>query len=270
MADEEKASVEQSEEAEEQPIKVSRRDFLIGAGAGVVVTGALAGGYIALTPRQPAPVVEKQVEAAPQEAEAAPQAQEAEAAPQETAKEEVAVAEAEAPAEVVEPELPATTRAVTLNIDGKTYDVVVDVRESLWETMTYTLGLGSRTSLGCDRAQCGACGVVIDGRSINGCTVLSARLGRGQEILTVYSLAKGNKMEDLHPIQKAYIENLGVQCGICSRGFIMSTYALLSKNLNPTEEDIRKALESNICRCGNYTKVYASVNAAAEAMRAAG
>jgi aerobic-type carbon monoxide dehydrogenase small subunit (CoxS/CutS family) len=269
MADEEKASVEQREEAEEQPIKVSRRDFLIGAGAGVVVTGALAGGYIALTPRQPAQVTEAPA-AAPTAAPQQETAQEVETAPQETAKEEVAVAEAEAPAEVMEPELPATTRAVSLNIDGKTYDVVVDVRESLWETMTYTLGLGSRTSLGCDRAQCGACAVVIDGRSINGCTVLSARLGRGQEILTVYSLAKGNKMEDLHPIQKAYVENLGVQCGICSRGFIMSTYALLSKNLNPTEEDIRKALESNICRCGNYAKVYASVNAAAEAMRAAG
>ena len=88
--------------------------------------------------------------------------------------------------------------------------------------------------------------------------------------MTVYSLAKGNKLEDLHAIQKAYVDNLGVQCGICSRGFIMSTYALLSNNLNPTEHDIRKALEGNICRCGNYTKVYASVMAAAEAMRAAG
>lgn len=262
MADEEKASVEQIDEAEE-PLRVSRRDFLIGAGAGVVVTGALVGGYIALTPREQAQVADAPAQA-PQAV-----AQEAEAAPQAAAKEEVAVAGA--PAQVQEEvKLPATTRAVTLNIDGKDYDVVVDVRESLWETMTYTLGLGSRTSLGCDRAQCGACGVVIDGRSMNGCTVLSARLGRGQEILTVYSLAKGNKLEDLHPIQKAYVDNLGVQCGICSRGFIMSTYALLSKNLNPTEEQIRKALEGNICRCGNYAKVFASVNAAAEAMRAAG
>jgi aerobic-type carbon monoxide dehydrogenase small subunit (CoxS/CutS family) len=248
MADEEKASVEQVEEAEEQPVKVSRRDFLIGAGAGVVATGALAGGYIALTPREQAAVVEPQVEAVEQSAEAVQE-------------------EAKAPAEAMGPELPATTRAVTLNIDGQPYDVVVDVRESLWETMTYTLGLGTRTSLGCDRAQCGACGVVIDGRSVNACTILSARLGRGQEILTVYSLASGNKMEDLHPIQKAYVENLGVQCGICSRGFIMSTYALLMKNPNPTEHEIRKALESNICRCGNYTKVFASVRAAAEAMQ---
>lgn len=256
MSDEEKASVEQVEETEEQPIKVSRRDFLIGAGAGVVATGALAGGYIALTPRGPAVVTEPQVGTdSGQPAEVVePQAEGA----------------AEAPTEVMEPELPATTRAVTLNIDGQPYDVVVDVRESLWETMTYTLGLGARTSLGCDRAQCGACGVVINGRSMNACTILSARLGRGQEILTVYSLASGNTMEDLHPIQKAYVENLGVQCGICSRGFIMSTYALLTKNPNPTEHEIRKALESNICRCGNYTKVFASVLAAAEAMQAAG
>lgn len=252
MADEEKASVEQVEEAEEQPIKVSRRDFLIGAGAGVVATGALAGGYIALTPREQTVVAEPETEFA----------KEAEVVSEEPA--------AEAPVQMSESDLPATTRAVTLNIDGQPYDVVVDVRESLWETMTYTLGLGARTSLGCDRAQCGACGVAIDGRSMNACTVLTARLGRGQEILTVYSLASGNKMEDLHPIQKAYVDNLGVQCGICSRGFIMSTYALLMKNPNPTEHEIRKALESNICRCGNYTKVYASVLAAAEAMQAAG
>lgn len=253
MADEEKIPVEPTEEAEEQPLKVSRRDFLIGAGAGVVVTGALAGGYIALTPREQVQVTEGQAEVA----------EEAGVVSEEAA--------AEAPAEAIrQPELPATTRAVTLNIDGKNYDVVVDVRESLWETMTYTLGLGSRTNLGCDRAQCGACGVVIDGRSVNACTVLSARLGRGQEILTVYSLASGNQLEDLHPIQKAYVDNLGVQCGICSRGFIMSTYALLSKNPNPTEHEVRKALEGNICRCGNYAKIYASVFAAAEAMQAAG
>jgi aerobic-type carbon monoxide dehydrogenase small subunit (CoxS/CutS family) len=249
MSDEERASVEQVDETEDQPVTVSRRDFLVGAGAGVVVTGALAGGYIALRPREAVEVVkEAEVAEAPAPA-----------------------VEEEAQAEVVaEAELPATTRAVSLNIDGKAHDVLVDVRESLWETMTYTLGVGSRTSLGCDRAQCGACGVLIDGRSINACTVLSARLGRGQEIMTVYSLASGNKMEDLHPIQKAYVDNLGVQCGICSRGFIISTYALLSKTLDPTEEQVRKALEGNICRCGNYTKVYASVYAAAEAMKATG
>src|SRR5262249_56632218 len=88
------------------------------------------------------------------------------------------------------PQLPATMRRVTLNIDGLQRDVTVDVRESLWETVTQKLGLAA-ANLGCDRAQCGACTVVVDGRAVNGCTVLSARLGRGQKILTVAGLASG-------------------------------------------------------------------------------
>jgi aerobic-type carbon monoxide dehydrogenase small subunit (CoxS/CutS family) len=159
-------------------------------------------------------------------------------------------------------------RAVTLNIDGQPHEVVVDVRESLWETMTKKLGLGAAINLGCDRAQCGACAVVVDGRAVNGCTILSARLGRGQQIVTVSSLATGTSAEDLHPIQKAFWEEGGWQCGICTRGFIMSTYALLSKNLNPTEADVREALAGNICRCSEYPKIFDSVFKAAEMMRA--
>ncbi|HEX9922788.1 MAG TPA: 2Fe-2S iron-sulfur cluster-binding protein [Anaerolineae bacterium] len=248
MADEEKIPVEDEgqdspEQLEEAPLTVSRRDFLIGAGAGVVVTGAAAGGYIALRAKEPAPAEVTQAGEAGSSQEAAPVAGVSDTT-----------------------DLPASLRAVTLNIDGQSYDVVVDVRESLWETMTNTMGLGSRTALGCDRAQCGACAVVVDGLSVNGCTVLTARLGRGQEILTVKGITTGDGMEDLHPIQTAFIENYGFQCAICSRGFIMSTYALLSKNPNPTEEEIRKGLEGNICRCGNYSKILDSVFAAAEAM----
>jgi carbon-monoxide dehydrogenase small subunit len=106
----------------------------------------------------------------------------------------------------------------------------------------------------------------MDGRSVNACTLLSARLGRGQEILTVKGITTGDGLEDLHPIQTAFIDNYGFQCAICSRGFIMSTYALLSTNPNPTEQEVRKGLEGNICRCGNYTKIFDSVFAAAEAM----
>jgi carbon-monoxide dehydrogenase small subunit len=105
--------------------------------------------------------------------------------------------------------------------------------------------------------------VAVDGLSVNSCTILSARLGRGQEILTVAGLTTGREMEDLHPIQMAFIENGGGQCSICVRGFIMSTYALLLKNPSPTEADIRVGLEGNICRCGNYTKVLDSAIAAA-------
>lgn len=249
MADEEKVPVEDegqgsAEQPEEESLTVSRRDFLIGAGAGVVVTGAVAGGYIALRAKEPAPAAE--VVQQESSGEAAPQAPVAEAGDMS--------------------ELPANLRAVSLNIDGQVYDIVVDVRESLWETMTHSLGLGSRTALGCDRAQCGACAVAVDGLSVNACTVLTARLGRGQEILTVKGITTGDGMEDLHPIQTAFIENYGFQCAICSRGFIMSTYALLEKNPNPTEAEIRKGLEGNICRCGNYSKIMDSVVAAAEAM----
>jgi len=240
MADEEKKVPAEESGA---PVTVSRRDFLVGAGAGVVATGAVAAGVIALRPA-PAPVeVIKEV-----------------------------IKEVQVPGETVTvgTTLPATMRAVTLNIDGASHDLVVDVRESLWDTMTKKLGQGTSINLGCDRAQCGACAVVIDGRAVNGCTVLSARLGRGQQIKTVASLATGVGEADLHPIQKAYWEESGWQCGICTRGFIMSTYALLSTNTNPTETDIKEALAGNICRCSEYPMIYNSVFKAAELMRAAG
>lgn len=250
MADEEKVVSEEEnapvEQSEDEPMKVSRRDFLIGAGAGVVATGAIAGGYIALRPKDQAEVV-REVEVAPQEG-------------------------AAALAEMDEAELPATVRAVTLNIDGQSHDVIVDVRESLWETMTHTLGLGDSLNVGCDRAQCGACAVLVDGRAVNGCTVLSARLGRGQEIVSVNGLTTGGQslsIDDLHPIQRAFWQEGGFQCGICTRGFIMSTYDLLSRIPDPTEDDVREALAGNICRCSEYPKIYDSVFKAAEEMRGA-
>lgn len=208
-------------------LKVTRRSFLIGAGAGAATAGVVLGGVVVATRpgEQPAP---------------APGA----AAP-----------------------LPPSQRRVTLNIDGVDHDVVVEARESLWEVMTHKLGLGSRINLGCDRAMCGTCGVLVDGRSVYGCTVLAARLGRGQKIVTVQGLTTGPGVAELHPVQKAFLENFGFQCAICSRGFIVSTYALLSKNNNPTEAQVRKGLEGNICRCGNYTKIFDSVFAAAKLMR---
>jgi carbon-monoxide dehydrogenase small subunit len=163
-------------------------------------------------------------------------------------------------------DLPASQRSVALNINGKDYNVTVDVRMSLWEAMTYTLGM-SGSNVGCDRAQCGACAVTIDGRAVNACTVLAARLGRGQKIMTVEGLGKGNRVEDLHPIQKAYWQDGGFQCGICTRGFIMSTHALLIRNPTPNDGEIQEALAGNICRCSEYPKIYESVYRAAEAMR---
>jgi carbon-monoxide dehydrogenase small subunit len=132
--------------------------------------------------------------------------------------------------------------------------------------MNYQLGL-SNSNLGCDRAQCGACTVLVDGKAVNGCTVLSARLSRGQKILTVAGIAKGPGPEGLHPVQRAFWLDGGFQCGICTRGFVMSAYALLQTNKKPGNEEIKEALSGNICRCGEYDKILKAVKTAAAEMR---
>ena len=164
------------------------------------------------------------------------------------------------------PASPLKTRRVTLDIDGNKEDVNVDVRDSLWETMNYQMGL-SNCNLGCDRAQCGACAVLVDGRAVNACTLLTARNGRGQKILTVGGIASGPGIQGLHPLQRAFWFEGGFQCGICTRGFIMASYALLQTNKNPATEEIKDALAGNICRCGEYTKILSAVKKAAAEMR---
>src|ERR687883_625632 len=154
----------------------TRRDFLVGAGAGAVVVGAVAGAGIAVTrgTTQPVPAPAVQTGPGAPAVAVAPPPQAQPAAPQQPAQSQ----------------LPPTMRRVSLDIDGLKHDVTVDVRESLWETMTRQLRMAS-SNLGCDRAQCGACTVVVDGRAVNGCSIYTARIGRGQKILTVASLAKG-------------------------------------------------------------------------------
>jgi aerobic-type carbon monoxide dehydrogenase small subunit (CoxS/CutS family) len=240
MADEK--DPKEVEGGSEEPLKISRRDFLTGAGAGIIVTGAAAAGYLALNQPGPAEVVEVEVPGPVQE----------------TIREVL----------IGGGTLPLTLKSVTLNIDETPYSLIVDVRESLWETMTKELRLNN-SNLGCDRAQCGACTVLVDGLPVNACTVLSARLGRGQEIMTVDSLGRSGEIDMLHPIQQAYVTEGGHQCAICTRGFVMSTYALLQVNTDPTVEDVQEALAGNICRCGNYPKIFNSVFKAAEDMRAA-
>jgi aerobic-type carbon monoxide dehydrogenase small subunit (CoxS/CutS family) len=232
----------QTDEEEEERLRpvVTRRDFLVGAGAGAAVTAAVGGGVALTRPSQPA--------AAPQVAQPPP------AAP------------AARPADLPVRTIPPTMRHVTLHINGVDHQVTTDVRWSLWEVMTYKLGMAG-ANLGCDRAECGACAVVIDGRAVNSCSVLAARLGHGEKIVTVDGLSRGTGVEDLHPIQRAFHEESGLQCGICTRGFIMSTYALLQKTPNPTEEQVREALSGNICRCGSYPEIYTAVFRAAEQIR---
>jgi carbon-monoxide dehydrogenase small subunit len=242
----------------------TRRDFLVGAGAGAVAVGVVAGGAVAVTrgqtATQPAPAVQTGP-GGPAVAVAPPPQQVQPQQPQTPAQQQQQP-QTQAPAPQ---QLPPTMRRVTLNIDGVNHDVTVDVRDSLWETMTRDLGMAT-SNMGCDRAQCGACTIVVDGRAVNGCTVLSARLGRGQKIMTVAGLTQGPGPEGLHPIQRAFWEDGGFQCGICTRGFIMSTYALLQANPRPTDDQIAEALAGNICRCGEYVKIYTSVHNAAAMM----
>ncbi len=219
-------SIEPAEE--KRSFSITRRSFLIGAGAGAAATGAVLGGAV---------VVNKVVNP-----------------------------DKPATTTAVTGPIAATSRRVTLNIDGTKHDVVVDNRESLWETMNFQLGLNN-SNLGCDRAQCGACAVNVDGKPMNSCTILSARLGRGQKVTTVASLPTGPGVAGLHPVQRAFWLDGGFQCGICTRGFIMSTVALLAAFPKPTTVQIQEGLAGNICRCGEYAKMYKAVNTAAAEMR---
>jgi aerobic-type carbon monoxide dehydrogenase small subunit (CoxS/CutS family) len=243
---------------------VTRRDFIAGAGLGVAATAIVAGGVAVATRQNTVSAPQPVVQTAPGGASVAVAPAPAAAPAQQQAQ--PAAAPAQQPAQQQAGTLPRHMRRVTLTIDGVNREVVVDVRESLWTTATQKLGLNV-TNLGCDRAQCGACTVVIDGRAVNGCTVFSARLGRGQKIVTVGGLQSGPGVEGLHPIQRAFWQQGGFQCGICTRGFIMSSYALLESNKSPSRAQIAEALSGNICRCGEYPKMYVAVETAAAELR---
>jgi len=147
---------------------------------------------------------------------------------------------------------------VTLKVNGKTYRVEVEHRNTLAEVLRDELGL-TGTKIGCDRGECGACTVIINGRNMYSCSQLAVWM-EGKDILTVEGLAKGDKLD---PIQEAFIEHDGPQCGFCTSGQIMSGKALLLKNAKPTEAQARRGLSGNLCRCGNYNREVAAVLAAA-------
>ena len=159
------------------------------------------------------------------------------------------------------PEVAGTGRgksAIALKVNGKSYRVEVEHRNTLAEVLRDQLGL-TGTKIGCDRGECGACTVMIDGRNFYSCSQLAVWM-QGKEILTIEGLAKGDKLD---PLQEAFIEHDGPQCGFCTSGQIMSGKALLLKNSQPTEAQARRALSGNLCRCGNYNREVAAVLAAA-------
>jgi carbon-monoxide dehydrogenase small subunit len=153
---------------------------------------------------------------------------------------------------------------VTMTVNGKPVTGTVEPRTLLVQFLREHLGL-TGTHVGCDTSQCGACVVHVDGDSVKSCTLLAVQ-AEGAQVLTIEGLAKGDK---LHPMQEAFREHHGLQCGFCTPGMVMSAIDLVKNNGNPTEQEIREWLEGNICRCTGYHNIVKAIKAGAEAMRGA-
>ena len=166
-------------------------------------------------------------------------------------------------------QLPVATDAdarrstVALTVNGVSYRQEVPNRTTLLEFLRENLKL-TGTKMGCDRLQCGACTVVLNGRNVYSCTVLAVE-ANDAEVLTIEGLAADS---GLHPLQTAFVEHSGFQCGFCTSGQIMAAKAFLDRNPRPTEDQVRQALSGNLCRCAAYKRILESVMAASRAMQA--
>ena len=149
-------------------------------------------------------------------------------------------------------------KRVSLAVNGVRHELDLEPRELLVYVLRDRLGL-TGTNVGCDTSSCGACTVLLDGESVKACTVLGVQAD-GADVTTIEGLAENG---DLHPIQQAFHEAHGLQCGYCTPGMVMATVSLLADNPDPTEEQIRHALEGNLCRCTGYQNIVAAVRAAA-------
>ena len=154
-------------------------------------------------------------------------------------------------------------RLITLNVNGQQRRVDILHQETLAFTLRYKLGL-TGTKLGCDRAECGACTVLIDGVNSYSCSVLTHTV-RGAQITTIEGLEAPDGT--LHPVQQAVLDEGGFQCAFCAPGFIMSMVAMVEANPNPTREEAAQALSGNLCRCADYDKILTSAMRAAEYSR---
>ncbi|MFC1905344.1 (2Fe-2S)-binding protein [Chloroflexota bacterium] len=147
-------------------------------------------------------------------------------------------------------------QSIVLNINGDLYDVEIEPQRTLLEVLRENLGL-TGTKKGCNQGECGACTVLINGKPVPSCSFLALE-AQNKEILTIEGLAKDR---NLHPVQQAFLKHGGFQCGFCTPGMIMSAKALLDENPHPTEDEIKKALTGNLCRCTGYTQIIQSVQA---------
>jgi len=155
-----------------------------------------------------------------------------------------------------------TTRRIAVSVNGEDRAAEVETRLLLVHFLRQTLGL-TGTHVGCDTTSCGACTVLLDGVPVKSCTVLAVQAD-GREVTTVEGLARP---EGLHPIQTAFHEEHGLQCGYCTPGMMLTATALLAENADPSEEEIRWALSGQICRCTGYQNIVKAVRSAAAAMR---
>jgi carbon-monoxide dehydrogenase small subunit len=147
-------------------------------------------------------------------------------------------------------------------VNGEDVELDVEPRRLLVTVLREELGL-TGTHIGCDTTNCGACTVMVDGKAIKSCTMLAVQ-ANGKDILTIEGIAKGGT---LHPVQRAFLEKHGLQCGFCTPGMIMTSYWLLKQNRDWDKEEIKKYLSGNLCRCTGYRDIIASITYAKELMK---
>ena len=150
-------------------------------------------------------------------------------------------------------------KELKLSINGQNYDLYVKPKTLLVEVLRDHLGL-TGTKRGCNSSSCGACTVILNGLAVKSCSILALQANQG-EILTLEGLSESNQ---LHPLQKAFLDYGAFQCGFCTPGMIMSAKALLDENPRPTKEQIREGIDGNVCRCTGYNSILRAVNAVAE------
>ena len=150
-------------------------------------------------------------------------------------------------------------RLITLTVNGERYEVAVEPRQSLLQVLREELHL-TGTKEGCSEGECGACTVFLDGQTVDSCLIFGVE-ANGRDVVTIEGLAQGDQ---LHPIQKAFAEYGGVQCGFCTPGMILASKALLEQHPDPTEAEIRSGIAGNLCRCTGYVKIVEAIKAAAQ------
>jgi carbon-monoxide dehydrogenase small subunit len=158
--------------------------------------------------------------------------------------------------------MPVKKHEITLKVNGVSREGHVEPRRTLADFLREDLGL-TGTHVGCEHGVCGACTLLVNGEAVRSCLMFAVQ-ANGQEVTTIEGLSNGS---GLHPIQEAFWECHGMQCGFCTPGFVMSVYSFLQENPDPREEDIRPALSGNICRCTGYQSIVDAVRLAAAKMR---